>query len=175
VADNTGFRNPSANTAANSGGHGDGFEVTPTNAYTDNGLFAVDMNSGTGTGTACTSQNKDSHRFFNYGFTVPSGKTITGLEVRLDAKVDSPAGTPKMCVQLSWNGGSSWTTLKSTSPTLTTSEVTYILGGVTDTWGRIWSIANLSNASFQVRVIDVSGAATSDFFLDWIAVKAHYR
>jgi hypothetical protein len=173
VADNTGFLNPTANSAANSAGDGNGFEVSPTNAYTNNGLFAVDMNSGTGTGTACTSQNKDSHRFFNYGFSLPSGATIFGLEVRLDAKVDSTAGTPKMCVQLSWNGGNSWTTLKST-PTLTTTEATYILGGASDTWGRTWSLANLSNASFQVRVIDVSGVLTSDFYLDWIAVKAHF-
>ena len=173
VPANTGFRNPTANSAANSSGDGNGFEVNPTNAYTDNGLFAVDNNSGGSAGTSCTSQNKDSHRFFNYGFTGLSAP-ITGVEVRLDAKVDATGGTPKMCVQLSWNGGSSWTTAKSTS-TLTTSEVTYILGGASDTWGRTWSTANFSNASFQVRVINVSSDLTRDFFLDWVAVKVHYN
>ena len=174
VPSNTGFRGPTANSAANSNGDGNGFEVSPTNAYADDGAFAVDNNSGASTGTSCTSQNKDSHRFWNYGFAVPGASTITGIEVRVDAKADSAVGTPMMCVQLSWNGGSTWTIAKSTS-LLTTSEATYTLGAVSDNWGRTWTAANLSNASFRVRVIDISSSADRDFSLDWVAVRVNYR
>jgi hypothetical protein len=80
-------------------------------------------------------------------------------------------------VQLSWDGGTTWTTAKQTS-TLTTSEATYTLGGTADTWGRTWSATNLSNTNFRVRVIDVasgSGANSRDFSLDWVAVRVSYQ
>ncbi|HLG16602.1 MAG TPA: hypothetical protein VJH03_19180 [Blastocatellia bacterium] len=47
---------------------------------------------------------------------------------------------------------------------LSTSELTYILGGVADTWGRTWSISELSNANFRVRITDVAGNTARDFF-----------
>jgi hypothetical protein len=102
---NIGFLIASAN-AAQAGGDGNGYQTNPTNAYLDDGLFAVDTNSGTGTSSSCTNSSKDKHRFYNYGINIP-GTTILGIEVRLDARVDATGGSPKLCVQLSWNGGSS--------------------------------------------------------------------
>jgi len=169
----TGFRGPSANAAA-SGGDGNGFQTDPANAHADDSLFAVDTDSGTGTQTSCTSSKKDKHLFYNYGFSLPVGATITGIEVRLDAWVDSASNSPQMCVQLSWDGGVTWTTAKST-PTLTASEATYLLGSATDTWGRTWSDANFTNANFRVRVINIASSTARDFSLDWVAVKVHYR
>jgi hypothetical protein len=171
----TGFRSPTANAAQTSqAGDNNGFETSASNAHTDNGLFAVDTNSGTGSSTSCTHSSKDKHHFGYYGFTFPAGATIKGIEVRLDAKVDSTSGAPKMCVQLSGDGGVTWTTTKSTT-TLSTSEVTKILGGATDTWGRTWSAANFSDAAFVVRVMNVASSTARDFALDWVAVKVHYQ
>lgn len=168
----TGFTNPSAN-AADSGGDGDGYGTNPTRAYSDNASFATDSNSGNNTGTNCTGADKDKHRYYNYGFSLPSGANINGIEVRLDSKVDSIVGSPKQCVQLSWDGGTSWTTAKSTS-TLTTGEVSYTLGGSADTWGRTWTNTNFSNANLRVRVIDVASDTSRDFSLDWAAVNVYY-
>ncbi len=58
---------------------------------------------------ACDDPGKDKHRFSAYGLTLPAGATITGIEVRLDAKANAPAGSPVMCVELSWDGGATWT------------------------------------------------------------------
>jgi type II secretory pathway pseudopilin PulG len=168
----TGLKNPTAN-AADSGGDGNGFATYPTRAYSDNSSYAIDSNSGNGTGTSCTGADKDKHRFYNYDFNLPSGSTINGIEVRLDARVDSQAGSPQMCVQLSWNGGASWTTPQSTS-ILNTSEGTYLLGGAADTWGRTWSDTDLTNANFRLRVINVASQTTRDFSLDWAAVNVFY-
>ena len=71
--------------------------------------------------------SKDKHRFYDFNISLPGGATVTGIEVRLDAFADSTSSAPKMCVQLSWDGGTTWTTAKQT-PTLTTSQATYILG-----------------------------------------------
>jgi len=96
----------------------------------------------------------------------------------LDASVDSPgSNAPVICVQLSWDGGKTWTTARQTS-TLTTSETTYVLGGSSDTWGRTWALSNLTNANFRIRVINVAsggGANSRDFSLDWIALRVTYR
>ena len=176
VADNTGFRSPTVQSAANSEGDGNGFHLNPTRAFADNpnnSSFAEDRDSGQGTGTSCTSSGKDSHRYYGYGVTLPAGAAVTGIEVRLDAWANAPAGNnPKMCVQLSSNNGSSWTTAKPT-PSLTTGQQTYLLGGAADDWGRTWTSAQVGS-TFQVRITNVSSLTTTDFFLDWVAVKVHY-
>ena len=172
---NTGFLAPSANAAVtSSAGDNNGFQTGPANAYADDGLFAVDTDSGTGTSTSCTANGKDKHVYRDYSFGLPGGATIQGIEVRLDAKVDNTANAPKTCVQLSSNGGTSWTVAKTTA-TLSTTEATYILGSAADTWGRTWASANFSNANFRVRVINVASSTARDFSLDWVAVRVTYQ
>ncbi|NTU86245.1 MAG: DUF4082 domain-containing protein, partial [Chloroflexales bacterium] len=78
------------------------------------------------------------------------------------------------CVQLSWDGGTTWTTAK-TSANLTTTEASYILGGTADTWGRTWSDANFSNTNFRVRIIPIASNTSRDFSLDWAAVQVNYQ
>lgn len=171
---NTGMKSPTAHAAeTSSSGDNNGYEVNASNALTNDSLYAVDNNSGSGTNTSCTHAQKDKHRFYNFGFDIPGTATIQGVEVRLDAKADSTSSAPKMCVQLSWDGGVSWTTTKSTA-TLTTSNATYILGGPADNWGFAWTLSTLGDANFRVRVIDVSSSTSRDFSLDWVAVRVTY-
>lgn len=171
----TGLRAPTANAAVASGaGDNNGFEGTPGNAYADDGLYAVDTNSGSNTNTACTNTGKDKHRFSSYGFSIPGGTTISGIEVRLNAKADSTTGAPKICVELSWDGGASWTAAKSTG-TLATSEGSYSVGGAGDTWGRSWSSGDFSNTNFQVRLTNVASNTSRDFSLDRVAVQVRYQ
>jgi type II secretory pathway pseudopilin PulG len=175
VTADTGFVNPTANAAqTTTAGDNDGYGSNPTRGYSDNNSFALDTNSGNGTGTSCTGTDKDKHRYYNYGLSVPSGATINGIEVRLDARVDATGGSPKLCVELSWDGGTTWTTAKSTN-TLTTSEATYTLGGSADTWGHAWNTTQLSNSNFRLRVINVASDTNRDFSLDWAAVKVTYN
>ena len=103
---NTNFVAPTANApVTTNAGDNNGFETTPANAYLtnpNNSAYAVDANSGTGTGTGCTGTGKDKHLFYNYGFVppvLPAGVTIRGIEVRLDALVNSTTSAPKMCVR----------------------------------------------------------------------------
>ncbi|MBP9716647.1 MAG: type II secretion system protein [Candidatus Levybacteria bacterium] len=169
---NTGLLTPASN-ATEVGGDGDGFASNPTRAYTDNNSFAVDTNSGNGTGVDCTGADKDKHRFYNYDIDVPPGANIDGIEVRLDARVDNAAGAPRMCAQISWDGGTTWTTAKTTN-NLTTSEATYTLGGAADTWDRSWTDTDFTNSNFRLRVINIASDINRDFSLDWAAVRVSY-
>ena len=175
VSTSTGFLSPSANAAqTSSAGDNNGYQSSPANAYANDSSVATDINSGTNSNTSCTNNGKDKHRYSNYNFNIPAAAVIQGIQVRLDARADATSGSPKICVQLSWDGGTTWTTAKSTS-TLSTTEATYTLGNLSDTWGRTWTPGNFSNANFRIRVIDVAGNTSRDFFLDYLAVNVTYR
>jgi hypothetical protein len=157
-----------------SGGDNNGFQTSPTNAYSSNSLYAVDTNSGTSTSTSCANSGKDRHAFYTYNVNLPLSAVVLGIEVRADARVDSTSGTPRMCVQLSWDGGVTWTAAKTTA-TLGTGLGTYTLGSATDMWGRTWAINDLSNTNFRVRITNIAASTARDFSLDWLAVRVTYR
>ena len=159
-ADDTGWKAPSAN-AADTGGDGDGFELNPTNAYSDDVTVASNID-GPG----------DRHLYCGYDFGLPEGATTKGIEVRLDWYVDSAAGSPRLEVELSWDGGTSWTDAKKTKNGKTI-ERTHILGGPTDTWGRSWTVDELSSTNFRVRITCTSKKAERDFYLDWVPVNVY--
>lgn len=174
VASSTGFKSATAQApVTSSSGDNNGFQTNPGNMLVDDGLFAVDTNSGSNTSTSCTANQKDRHVLSNFGFSVPAGSSIQGIEVKLNSRVDSTTGSPRFCVQLSWNGGSTWTT-PITSATLSTAETMYILGGVTDTWGRTWTNTDFDNANFRVRLTMVASNTSRDYSLDWVGVQVRH-
>jgi hypothetical protein len=164
AAGDTGLLNASVE-GADTGGDGDGFETDPTLAFADGSGNAENKN-GAG----------DRHRFSGYGVTLPPFcTTVEGIEVRLDWWLDSTNGNNGLGVELSWDGGTSWTAAQSTT-TEPTSEATSLLGGAADVWGRTWTPAEVSDASFRVRVTsdsDFPGNAR-DFYLDWVPVRVTY-
>lgn len=154
----TGLLNPTVNIEET----GDGFESNPTHAYANGSGFAT--NDG---------GNGDQHRYDHYSISIPAGCTIKGIEVRADYWLKNSGGTNRFRVQLSWNGGSSWTGSKSDSSE-PQSETTVLFGGATDTWSRTWTASELSNANFRVRVTTVLGNGGQEAYLDWIPVNVYY-
>jgi len=57
---------------------------------------------------------------------------------------------------------------------LATGAATYLLGSGTDTWGQTWTVDNLADASFRVRVISVASSTSRDFSLDWVGARVTY-
>jgi hypothetical protein len=162
---NTGYMSPSAE-AATSGGDNDGFELNPTYATGDGPLYASNID-GPG----------DRHIYYNFGLAPPAGSTIEGIRVRLDWWLDAAGGDNSMSVELSWDGGTSWTSAK-TDAVEGTTEHAGIVGGAGDTWGRVWTLAELGNANFRVRLTCTCAGGPEcdgrDFYLDWVAVNVFY-
>lgn len=156
------------------GGDRNGYEISPSLAYQDDGLAAQDMDSGVNARVSCNQGQEDSHRYRNFGFAIPGGATIQGIEVRLDAWVDALAGAPQLCVAFSWNGGTSWSEWQGVVFTQT-GEQTYILGGPTANWGRNWGPADFGDAGFLIRIIDDATTTDRDFFLDYVAVRVFFQ
>lgn len=176
TATSTGYKGCANNQAETTGsGDNNGYETTPGNACAPDGAVAVDLNSGTNTSTACDSTGKDRHRFWGYTFGMPASVTsVNGITVRLDARMDSTTGTNMMCVQLSWDGGATWTTAQTVNITSTT-IATYTLGGAADVWGHApWALSELGSSTFRVRITNVSNNNNRDFRLDYLGVQVHY-
>jgi hypothetical protein len=172
--------------AAETSGAGDnnGYQTNPARACVDNTQYAADGSSGSGPGGAASascgsgatpSPTEDQHRFWGFAHGVPAtAAAILGIEVRADAGLNSTAGTNNLCVQLSWDGGATWTSIRSL-PVTATAERTYLYGGAGDTWGRTWTPAELGTAALRVRVIDASSATNREFRLYWLSVRVTYR
>lgn len=159
---NTGLLDPDGE-AADSGGDGDGFEISAVAAFIDEVSYA-ENNDGA----------DDRQQYYDYSISIPAEcSTVAGIEVRLDWWLDDTAGGNSMSVELSWDGGTSWTSTK-TDNTETTSEHSGSFGGSSDTWGRSWTATELNNTNFRVRVTSISDDGTRDFFLDWAPVRVYY-
>jgi hypothetical protein len=158
---------------AGTGGDRNGYETSRAALTgTPNGQFASDVNSGTGSGTSCTSTTRDSEVA---SFSVPSvGSTILGIQVQLVGRANSTKNAPKFCVEVSWDGGATFTAGKTTA-TLTTSAATYTLGSTSDTWGHAWTPGQMTSGSFRVRIIDLASTKTRTFYLDSVAVNVTYQ
>ena len=167
----TGTSNAAETTNA---GDNNGYESLPANACATDGAVATDANTGTDLVNSCTANAKDKHRFWGYGFGLPGAVTaVNGITVTPTAGMNNNGGTTWLCIQLSWNGGTSWTAAKSV--TLSgTALAGYTLGGTSDTWGRTWTLGELSSANFRVRVIDSTTQPTKDVTLDGLGVSVTY-
>jgi hypothetical protein len=171
---NTGLVDCTAQAPVTSGsGDNNGFEVNPAGACGDGGSSASDLLSGTNTSTNCGNSGKDRHVFSDFNINVPAGSKIEGIEVQLDAWADGSSGSPRMCVELSWDGGNTWTS-NPPSTSLSNSESSRLLGDRTDDWGHNWTADELSSANFRVRVTNRSNSPLRSFFLDRVAVQVTY-
>ena len=153
-------------------GDNDGYETDPALGCVQDGRSAVDSGSGINTSLACADPGKDRERFSGYDFGLPGAvTTVSGISVELVEGLNNNSGTTQVCVQLSWDGGTSWTAPRTVAITHVPLS-TYNLGSPTDTWGHAgWTATQLSAASFRVRLTDMSTSSSKAFELDFLGVS----
>ncbi len=115
---------------------------------------------------------------FNYenSFSGLNIKSIDGIEIK--GQADRWTETPEVSLELSWDGGTSWTS--------SSHEISWSTGGIgwddkttggsSDTWGRTWSESELYNANFQVRITAINDHSYGDetYDYDYFYAKVHY-
>jgi hypothetical protein len=182
VPTTTGWMNPTANIP---GPNNWGFNK-PASAYTY-GIGLPPDDWPTAEAMPGTMQGKpfNVHEYYGYGFSVPAGATIDGIEVRMDASQRSlsPPTTSSLAVELSWDGGTSWTTTGyGTGPLNSGGEspfITYTIytkGGISDDWGHTWTADEINNNNdFRVRLTaTIIGSSNGRTYLDWVPVAVTY-
>jgi hypothetical protein len=147
----------------------------PTEAFTDDEDHASETDNG----------HVQVWREFRAAQAIPDSNTvIQGIQVQLDEVQLTGSGTSTDCrvdVELSWDGGTAWSSTAQTSA-LPTSEADRNVGGTSDTaaWGpHVWTRNDLTDSNFQVRLRwrdGVSGcAATRGVRVDRLEVRVYYR
>jgi hypothetical protein len=133
-------------------------------------VTADDGTNATATVTFPAAQS-DALKASNFGFDIPVGATIDGIEVR--AQLVETGGT---AVYNSVNIGKDDSTLatpKDPAAALDGTPTDYDQGGAADLWGLTWTRAEINSANFQVRVgVDLN--ASSSAGCDAIWVKVYY-
>ncbi len=85
----------------------------------------------------------------NYGFNIPSGAVIDGIEVRVERKSNSTnnGGSRDNSLNLV-KAGTAVGANRATGTTYTTTDTVEIHGSPTDLWGTTWTPADINNANF---------------------------
>lgn len=124
----------------------------PSNAFATDGSFT------TWTLRASTLQD-----YGTFGFGIPSGVTINGIELTVTGKVAS--STHGLTVYLNGDTGVSKTVI------LTTTNTAHVAGGSSDLWGTTWEPSDFADSIFSAT-IEVVDALT--YSVDSIQLKVYY-
>jgi hypothetical protein len=142
--------------------------TTPNNAFSNNNEYAT-VNDVDGT------TKSEVYRDYNIDDAVPDGADIQGIAVRVDWFLDAVGTSGQIKVELSWDGGTTWSTAKTNADRSTDADHTVTLGGSSDDWGRNWDTDELTNANFWLKIkAETSAGDSRDFSFDWIPVTVYY-
>ena len=147
-------------------GNEPGFNAPSSNS----GSFTNGGNAYSSDGSYASAASTLTHTYGAYGFVVPEANTIEGIEVKLEGSATTNAGT--LSARLSWNNGSSYTSLKTTQ-TVSTTDAVYTLGGPSDTWGHTWTPAETANGVFLLELTGTPSGNTVR--LDALQVKIYHQ
>ncbi len=151
------------------------------NAWTNGGNAFVSDDSYANT-PLVVGGNGASEGYRSFGFSIPAGSTIQGIEVAAEA-VGTPGGngtnTCQLRARLSWNNGTNFTAYQTVTPG--TADRTFIFGGAADTWSHAWKPSEFTNANFVLEMslndpdsnCITGGLPTTPLYLDQVQVKVH--
>lgn len=142
---------------------GTGAFVNPNNAFSSNNSYAT-----------TTNLDAQSQVYGTYGIPDLTGNTIDGILVKVEGNVSSTTNRSEFTIELSWDGGTTWTTAKRSFQFQTTDD-NYFYGGA-DAWSHTFTASELTNANFKIRITnDFNGATTNDSNIDYVSVKVFYH
>lgn len=177
---NTGLDTP--NNTAPSGG-----QWTPSTTSGGNNITTVVQSNNNNYATENTNGQQQQWANFNLqsgsgGVPTPGANqalTITGLEVVLsDAFLSAACANSTIGVDISWNGGTTWSTRVATPNLGVITSADYTLGSTTSVadWGtHTWVASDFSNTNFRVRLTANKGCATTATFnVDQLQVQVNW-
>lgn len=160
-----GYNNPTA--AADAGGGGSNWQSLP-DGLTSNDVYAeCVVPSGGGFASNII-------KFTGFGFSIPAGATIDGIEVEIDWWATNIL--EEDIIQL-YKAGTLVGNNLSTSSTLPDSvETTSYKGGPTNLWGTTWTDADINNSTFGIgiRCINPSMKFPATVNIDVVRIRINY-
>ncbi len=153
----------------NQGGIGTVAWGTTGNAISSNNSYASVTVDG---------QTSNWLRCLNYGFAIPAGATILGIELRVEKKSNRTqnGGSDDAGVRLV-KGGAIQATDYETDTDFTTTDAVVTYGSPTDLWGNTWTPAEINAANFGAAFAATkpSGAGTAhQVTVDHMEISVYY-
>lgn len=144
---------------------GQGDWATPTNIYTSNNAYAeIDIPP---------EGLSDWLRATTFGFSIPAGSTINGIEARFEKRAENSlirdwdtkivkAGSE----QGDDKGQAGWPT----------TDTYVVYGGAADLWGLTWTPAEINASNFGVSISARSYSPTTTYYalVDHVQIKVYY-
>ena len=119
----------------------------------------------------------------NFGFSIPGGATIDGIEVAIERKASVQSGVfwvRDFTVKLYKAGTIVGTDKADTGLKWPTSDTDKTYGSSSDLWGETWSNSDINNSGFGIgiKVATIGGGNPKDpnvtAFIDWIRITVYY-
>lgn len=123
--------------------------------------------------TVFSSENVE---LYNYNFpTIPTGSTIDGIEISVEASLQTVGNTPRQFVLTPKYSGRSLDAGSLFTADFGGTDTTLISGSPTYKWGRTWAPSDFTNANFSVRIQEYCNfTGNIDLRCDHLQVKVYY-
>jgi hypothetical protein len=163
---------------------GTGANVTGigTEAWASPGNITADDGSNASGAAAAKSEQMNYLVGSNFGFAIPAGSTIDGIEARLQAfDLDvlgvgvAVAGITHVIIYK--DNSTPGSDLEAGTTAVTLSPANYTYGSSSQLWGLTWTAAEINSSNFQLRISMTAGTTgfnAGDPAVDFLAVNIHY-
>jgi len=145
----------------------------PSNATADDGSHTTNPNPGGAYPYASNYLTAD-----NFGFSIPSGATITGIQTKIgDAFADVDGEIYGGSLQLHNNGTKISGTDTGGAGSWSTTVADKTWGGTASLWGKSdWTVADIEDADFGFRFVvhEYNGAGSPVASVDYVAMQISY-
>ena len=160
----------SPSSCANQAGFGAGAWANAGNAVSDDGAYASAVLDG---------NSSNFLRCVGYGFSIPLGATILGIEVHVERKSDrvSNGGSEDSAMRLV-KAGTVQATDRATGTVYTTADAVEVHGGPADLWGTTWTAAEINAANFGAAFAATKPSPNGpvhNITVDHIAITVYYN
>lgn len=112
----------------------------------------------------------------NFGFIIPVGSTIDGIEVKIERKSGGAGNIKDSAVRIVKDGSISSTNNYDDTTTWPTSDTDKTYGASDDLWGETWSASdiNSSTSGVVVSAVEVIHEGSVVASIDHIQIKVYY-
>jgi len=109
----------------------------------------------------------------NFGFSIPTGATINGILVEVEAKLDT-ASSIYGSIKIVKSDATIGTTTRATAPNFDSTERYSKSGSSTDLWGETWTSADINNANFGIAFYIQNNVVHRTASVDHIRITVYY-
>ena len=115
-------------------------------------------------------------RAMNYGFSIPTGATINGIEVYVERQAELASSITDQTVNLIKASVTEATDKADTVTYWANSDVQKIYGAPSDLWSTTWTPSDINNSGFGVafRAQQLVSGSAIIAYVDWIGVIVYY-